>query len=91
MDAAEATSRIRDCFSLADEIVLAALTSGKFAPGERLTIVGSNFYGSYWSAPQQSRREKRTDDRSPSEVLTEVLQWLKNPPPNNSAQQTSGA
>jgi hypothetical protein len=91
MDAEAATSKIRECFSLADEIVPAAMTSGRFAPGERLTIVGSDFYGSYWSAPGQSRQRERRGDRGPSEVLTEVLHWLNNPPPNQALQHTGEA
>jgi len=71
--------------------VPAAMTSGKFAPGERLTIVGSDFYGSYWSAPGQSRQKERRGEQGPAEALTEVLNWLKNPPPNQALQLTVGA
>src|SRR5262249_13893454 len=51
MEADAAASKIRECFSLADEIVPVAMTLGKLGAGERLTIVGSDFYGSYWTAP----------------------------------------
>jgi hypothetical protein len=88
MDADAAASKIRECFSLADQIVPAATTVGKLAAGERLTIVGSDFYGSYWSAPGQSRQKERGGSRGPAEVLTEVLHWLKSSAPNQPLQQT---
>jgi hypothetical protein len=77
MDAEAAASEIRECFSLANEIVATTMASRKFALGERLTIVGSDFYGSYWSAPGQSLQEERGEGQSPSAVLAEVLQWLR--------------
>jgi hypothetical protein len=82
MDAVAAASKIQECFSLADEIVPAAMASGKFADGEGLTIVVSDFYGSYWSAPGQHRQKERRDRESRTKVLTEVLHWLRDPPPN---------
>ncbi len=91
MDAEAAASKIRECFSLADEIVPTAMTSDKFAANERLIIVGSDFYGSYWSAPGQTRQKERRGEQGPAEVLIEVLRWLKNPPPNQQLQQTAGA
>ena len=91
MDADAAASKIRECFALADKIAPEAMRAGKLAAGERLTIVGSDFYGSYWSAPGQSRQKERGVDKGPAEVLTEVLRWLRNPPPNQPLQQTGGA
>jgi len=82
MDADEAAFKVRECFSLADQIVPATMTVGKFAAGEWLTIVGSDFYGSYWSAPGQSRHKERSGSKGPAEVLAEVLHWLKSPAPN---------
>lgn len=87
-DAEADGSKVRECFSLADKIVPMAMTSGKLEPGEWLTIVGSDFYGSYWTAPGQSRQKERRGDRGPSDVLTEVLHWLNNPAPNESLRQT---
>ncbi len=87
MDAEAAASKVRECFSQANEIVAATMASRKFALGERLTIVGSDFYGSYWSVPGQSLQEERREDQGPSAVLAEVLQWLNSPPPNNSRQR----
>lgn len=86
MDANGTASQIRECFSLADEIVPAAMTSGRLAAGEGLTIVGSDFYGSYWSTPGQGRQGERMDTQRPAEVLAEVLHWLKDPPPNSRMQ-----
>lgn len=79
MDADAAAGNIRECFSLADQIVPAAMTVGRLGAGDRLTVVGSNFYGSHWSAPDQSRQKERKGSPSPAEVLAEVLQWLTSP------------
>jgi len=82
MDADAAASQIRECFSLADQIVPTAMTLDKLAASERLTIVGSDFYGSYCSAPEQTRQTDRRGSKGPAEVLAEVLRWLEDPPPN---------
>jgi hypothetical protein len=77
MDAQRTTAKIRDCFSLADRIVEAVHTAAKLRHGERVTIVGADFYGSYWLPPGHER-QKEGRSRSPAEVLTEVLHWLEN-------------
>jgi hypothetical protein len=77
MDANAEAAKIQECFSLADEIVSAATTLGQLGADERLTIVGSDFYGSYWSAPGQSRQEAVDGSKGPAKVLTQVLQWVK--------------
>jgi hypothetical protein len=77
MDADAAAGNIRQCFSLADEIVSMMKTMQWLRPGDRLMIVGSDFYGSYWSAPEESRRKEDSDSKRPVEVLAEVLHWLK--------------
>ena len=82
MDADAAASQIRECFSLADEIVPAATTVGKLGTGERLTIVGSDFYGSYFSAPGQGRSKVTEEPNGPAALLTEAFDWLKSRPPN---------
>ena len=82
MDADAAASKIRECFSLADEIVQAVMTVKEPKAGERVTIVGSDFYGSYWFLSGQSRQKKRLGLKSPAEILTEVLHWLKSPAPS---------
>jgi hypothetical protein len=79
MDADAAASEIHECFSLADQIAPAAMTSRKLATGEQLTMVCSDFYGSYWSASRQTPQKERRDRKSPPEVLAEVLRWLKDP------------
>jgi hypothetical protein len=88
MDADAAASKIAECFSLADQILSAALTEGKFTAGEQLTIVGSDFYGSYWCAPGQRRQKKRARFQGPVEVLAEVLHWLNTSAPNQPLQET---
>lgn len=75
MDAAAAAAMIRECFLLADQIVSATMTGGKV--NERLTIVGSDSYGSYWETLDQSRRTKPSGSKGPAEALAEVLQWLR--------------
>ena len=78
MDAKKAVAEICGCFSLADGIVLAAKTSGKLQAGARLKIVGSDFYGSYWSVSGERGRKEDTDSKEgPAQVLTEVLHWLR--------------
>lgn len=76
-DAAE----IKECFSLADEILPAAMTSGKLLPGEYLTIVCS-LYGNHWglSLPGYIRRSYRAHERA-SVLLTKILRWLNDPKP----------
>jgi hypothetical protein len=77
LDAAAAAAKIRDCFSLAAEIVPTAKNTGRLGASNRLTIVGSDVYGSYWSAPGQSGQKERRDSKGPAEVLAECLHWLK--------------
>ena len=77
MDVGRAAAQIRECFSLADEIVPVAQTAGKLQAGARLKIVGSDFYGSYWSIPEKKSRKEDADSKGPAEVLTEALHWLK--------------
>ena len=73
----EDAARIRDCFSLADQIASVAKTVGRFKVGNHLTVVVSNFAGSYWLPPGKTHREndKLCDD--PLAVLKEVLDWVK--------------
>jgi hypothetical protein len=82
-DAKAAAALIRDCFSAADQIVTEVQEVGRSLAGERLTIVVSQFYGSYWLQPGEDRRREDADredflDLKPLEALTEVLGWLKN-------------
>ena len=77
MDAKNSTTKIRNCFSLADKIVTAAQTAEKLQTGTRLRIVGSDSYGSYWSETGNKGRDKDANSKSPAEILTEALNWLK--------------
>jgi hypothetical protein len=90
MDADAAASKIRECFSLADQIVPAVKTVAKLGADECLTIVCSDFYGSYWSWPGQSRQNEGIGSRDPAEILTEVLHWLKSLPPNHPLREQEG-
>jgi len=80
MDAEAEAAKIRDCFSIADQIVPAAQSVGRFQAGERLLVVGSDFYGSYWLPPGESHGREDADYKKPMEVLTEVLGWLTTDP-----------
>ena len=66
MDAKAAASQIAECFSLADQVVLRA--PKRLAANERLMIVVSDFYGSYWLKPEQRLREKGTFNGSPKDA-----------------------
>lgn len=70
-------TRVRECFSLADEILATVPQHSLLQAGDRLTIVGSNFGGSYWLAPGKSLPEDCGFFTRPAEVLTEVRDWLK--------------
>lgn len=76
MDAEASACTIRDCFALADRLVLAAQSAGKFQAGERLTVVGSDFYGSYWLPPEENLRREAKSRDGPLDVLTQALDWL---------------
>lgn len=77
MDSSAAATKIRECFSPADQIALVTMNVGKVS--DRLTIVGSDFYGSYWVAPVQSPQKNPSGSRDPVETLAEVLYWLTSP------------
>jgi hypothetical protein len=74
MDAQRAAADIAWCFGLADEIVWQMSAVPRVKLRYPLTIVGSDFCGSYWSAPGKDIEE---DANSPGQVLAEALQWLK--------------
>ena len=79
MDPEVAACTIRDCFSVGDQIVEAAQGVGKFEAGEYVTVVASDFHGSYWFPPRKGHKaehEGRTE--GPVVVLTEASDWLKN-------------
>ena len=76
MDAKAATN-IHDCFSLANEIIPMAQQAGAILGGDRLTIVGSDFYESYWSLPGKNRRDEVEGANGPAIVLAGALRWLQ--------------
>jgi hypothetical protein len=67
-----------------DEVVQAMVQGAAgFHTGEHLTVVGSDFYGSYWFPPGAGAQKKKihtnTEFESPLAALTEVLAWLASP------------
>ena len=86
---ADATaSKIWQCFSLADKVVKVAGTAAGLGAGERLTIVASDFYGSYLFQSGQSGHKVKETFKDPREVLTEALHWLKAHPRRKRLRQT---
>lgn len=77
MDHDREASKIRTCFALADAIVSEVKTTEKLAPGERLTIVGADFYGSSWSAPRQGPYRYEAGMEGVVQVLSGALAWLR--------------
>lgn len=77
MNAQEEALKIRDCFGLADKIVR-EVRRVRDPSRSWLTVVASDFYGSYWLPPGQVGLSKRADDKAPVIVLAEVLDWLDN-------------
>lgn len=76
MDADTAAANIRECFSLADQIVARVVAGGRVEAGGKLTVVCSDFYGSYWSGPGLSTQPEAMGRGDPATVLGEVLDWL---------------
>jgi hypothetical protein len=68
----------------ADEVVQGMVQAAAgFHIGEQLSVVGSDFYGSYWIPPGPGGQKKQihtnTEVESPLAALTEVLDWLARP------------
>ena len=76
MNNAKAASTIKKCFALSNQIVSAATEKNRIKKGQKLLIVGSDFYGSYWSPPGKPRT-KIDGGLEPAKVLEDVLAWLK--------------
>ena len=76
MDAEASAALIRDCFLIADQIVSASQRAAPVLAGERLTVVVSDTYGSYWLPPGVSQMSEDSVQNDPLEVLNEVLAWL---------------
>jgi hypothetical protein len=77
MDAKEEATKINDCFALASEIVPIVQQVGTIPPADQVTIVGSDFYGSYWLFPRKSRQAGPKGAKGPAVVLAEVRRWLQ--------------
>jgi hypothetical protein len=77
MNAKKEATKINDCFSLANGIIPAMQKDGRVQADDWLTIVGSDFYGSYWVLPGENRRYGPEGTEGPTVVLAEVLNWLK--------------
>ena len=82
MDAKVDATKIHDCFSLANKIILTVQNVEEFcrAPGlsgDRLTIVGSDFYRSYWSRPGGNRQDGPEGSEGPAVMLAEALRSLQ--------------
>lgn len=76
MEAEAAASTIRKCFALADRLVQQAELSRKLSGTERLTVVISDFYGSYWAAPGQERPKAEEGRGMLTVKLSEAVDWL---------------
>lgn len=76
-NANEDAALIRDCFLLADKIASMAKTVGRFQADNHLTVVASNFGGSYWLPPGKTRRGEASGDEGTLKVLTQALNWLE--------------
>jgi hypothetical protein len=76
MDSQDTAEQIRECFRMADEIVAAVQSGVESRTMETLTIVGSDFYGSYWYRNKDTPQENEDNFRLPIDVLREALQWL---------------
>lgn len=85
MDAGTAASKVRECFSLADNIVY-EVTNGWLHDINHLLIVASDFYGSYWAVSGENHQPENLYPNDPAQVLSEALHWLKEPPPDKAIQ-----
>lgn len=79
MDTDACASQIRECFSLSDQIVSATPSIEDRLQNSRLIIVGSDFYGSYWSAPGIPPTDKQKPPIEVSGMLRDVIEWINNP------------
>jgi hypothetical protein len=84
MDREAAAAEIHDCFFTADQIVATAQNVAKFQMGERLIIVGSDFFGSNWLRPGETLTQHwlvrphqgQESENNPLEILSLALKWL---------------
>ena len=81
MDAGAEAAKISECFELADRLVQKAEAVGKLDHDGRLTVVVSDFYGSYWLAPGKRRPKPEEGSEKLTEVLNEAVHWLMSQDP----------
>ena len=81
MNREEEAAKIRACFALADGRVEQAEVVGKLRGNGRLTVVVSDFYGSYWVAPGRKRTERDESHEALTGVLREATAWLETKKP----------
>ena len=77
MDADTEAAKIRECFSMADRLVQEAESIRKLNGHQRLTVVVSDFYGSYWLAPGQKRPHPEEGRDKLTAVLKDATDWLE--------------
>lgn len=81
-NAEEDAAQIKECFSLADRILLASMASSKLIAGERITIVSSDSYDSHWGLSLDGGiRRSSQYTQPPAQFLSKVLDWLNDPKP----------
>jgi hypothetical protein len=76
MNNQECASTIRKCFSIADQIESLAQAVQWLRGDKQFTVVGSDYYGSYWLPPGGTRQQKDADSKDPLTVLIEAFDWL---------------
>jgi hypothetical protein len=74
MDNQKAAAQIRECFHLADRIVK---TASVLHLDSWLRVVASDFYGSYWAPDDGIAPMDLSDEKTPQQVLGEVLVLLE--------------
>jgi hypothetical protein len=78
----ETTKAVNECFGFVSRLFIniqERRDAGRLRSDDRLIIVGSEFYGSYWIPPDGERQQSPHDKRScvrPSVILAEALHWL---------------
>ena len=68
--------QIRECFSLADQIVEATTPGPDVKGGDQLIVVACEFYGSYWAPHGEGGQAEKQVCRLPNEALAAALCWL---------------
>lgn len=76
MDGVAEAAKIRECFSMADRLVDQAERIGNLTGNGRLTVVASDFYGSYWLPPGRERPKLDEGRENLTVVLKEASDWL---------------